>query len=124
MGVQCALGDCPGRSKSHADVQNPAHRDAEAEAQACDESRQEDDVREFGEGRGEAREEGREGLRRECAQGFRVRTLSLGLGTQREDSSTCEQLSTATWSCHGWRVASGCSVCGGRVCNTVHGKLL
>merc|ERR1711939_740258 len=99
--VQCALGDCPGRSQPHAEVHNPAHRDAEAQAQACEEGRQEDDVREF--------EEGREGLRREGAQGFRVRTFSLDLGTPRENSSTREQLSTATWSCHGWRVASGCS---------------
>merc|ERR1711907_855649 len=117
--VQCALRDCPDRSKPHAEFQNPAHRDAEAQAQACEEGREEDDVREGGEGRGEAREEGRESLRREGAQGFRVRTFSLGLGTLQEDSSTYEQLSTATWSCHGWRVASGCSVVEG-VCAALY----
>merc|ERR1712100_325889 len=55
------------------------HRDIEAEAQACDEGRQADDVREGSEGCSEAREEDCEGFPREGPQGLHLRTLR---GTQ------------------------------------------
>merc|ERR1712185_685634 len=105
----------------HAEVQDPAHRDAEAEAQARDEGGQEDDVREGGKGRGEAREEGREGLRREGAQGFRVRSFCAGLWEHRgRPAQMCAAAPTATWSCHGGRSATGLLSCEGRARSTVY----
>merc|ERR1711924_97969 len=67
----------------------PPH-DAEAEAQARTEGGQEDDVREGGEGGGEACLEGGEGLPREGSQG-------LDLSHPRQDSVGLARW----WSCHG-----------------------
>merc|ERR1711985_13906 len=78
---------------------SPAH-DAQVEAQARAEGGHEGDVRERGEGSGETRLEGGEGLPREGAQG-------LDLSHPRQQDSVGM---TRSWSCHG--LAS----------NTVHGR--
>merc|ERR1712093_876678 len=75
------------------EVRDPTPRDIEAEAQACDEGRQADDVREGSEGCSEAREEDCEGFPREGPQGLHLRTLrgtqGMGLG--------CRPSSMAAW---------------------------
>merc|ERR1711904_384831 len=58
------------RGEEDREVRDPATHDAEAEAQARTEGGQEDDVREGGEGGGEACLEGCESLPREGSQGL------------------------------------------------------
>merc|ERR1719311_1918218 len=70
------------RGEEDREVRDPATHDAEAEAPARTEGGQEDDVREGGEGGGEACLEGCEGLPREGSQGLdlsRPRQDSVGL---------------------------------------------
>merc|ERR1712017_60908 len=90
---------CPRRPADHRlrrgeedrEVRDPATHDAEAEAQARTEGGQEDDVREGGEGGGEACLEGGEGLPREGSQG-----LDLSHGKEQDSVRLARW-----WSCHG-----------------------
>merc|ERR1711900_124560 len=88
--VRRACEYCQRGGEEDREVRDPAPRDAEAQAQACDEGGQEDDVREGSEGRSEAREEDREGLPREGPQGLHLRTLrgTQGTGLGCRPSST------------------------------------
>merc|ERR1719201_1739737 len=82
--VRRARGDCQRGGEEDREVRDPTPCDVEAEAQACDEGRQADDVREGSEGCSEAREEDCEGFPREGPQGLHLRTLrgiqGMGLG--------------------------------------------
>merc|ERR1712146_736013 len=90
-GVLAALRNRLRRGEEDREVRDPAAHDAEAEAQARTEGGQEDDVREGGEGGGEACLEGGEGLPREGSQG-------LDLSHPKEQDSVGL---ARWWSCHG-----------------------
>merc|ERR1712058_130417 len=105
--VRCACEHCQRGGEEDREVRDPAPRDVEAQAQACDEGGQEDDVREGNEGRSETREEDREGLPREGPQGLHLRTLrgTQGMGRLPALLHGCLEQVLPTWFCHGGGLA-------------------